>query len=65
MDIAVPNMNGLEVTQAIKKRFPDIQILLPTVHDDEEYLFRALQVGPLGFVGNSLTPRRRKLSRVP
>lgn len=50
MDIGMPGMNGLEATERIKHRFPDIQVLLLTVHDDEEYLFRALKVGASGYV---------------
>jgi len=50
MDIAMPNMNGLEAAAAIKKRWPDIHILLLTVHDDREYLFRALEVGASGYI---------------
>ncbi len=50
MDIAMPGMSGLEATEIIKQRFPKIQVLLLTVHDDEEYLFRALKVGASGYV---------------
>lgn len=50
MDIAMPDMNGLEAAETIKKRFPNIHILLLTVHDDREYLFRALEVGTSGYV---------------
>lgn len=50
MDIGLPDMSGLEATEIIKKRFPDIHILFLTVHDDQEYLFRALEVGASGYV---------------
>jgi two-component system response regulator NreC len=50
MDIAMPAMNGLEATEIIKNRFPQIGVLLLTVHDDREYLFRALEVGASGYV---------------
>ena len=50
MDIAMPDMNGLEATEIIKKRFPNSHVLLLTVHDDREYLFRALEVGAAGYV---------------
>jgi len=50
MDIGMPGMTGLEATEIIKQRSPNIQILLLTVHDDEEYLFRALKVGASGYV---------------
>lgn len=50
MGIAMPGMNGLEATERIKQQYPDIQVLLLTVHDDEEYLFRALKVGASDYV---------------
>lgn len=50
MDIGMPDMNGLEATAIIKKRFPTIRVLLLTVHDDPEYLFRALEVGASGYI---------------
>lgn len=50
MDIGMPDVNGLEATEIVKQRFPGIQVLLLTVHDDEEYLFRALKVGASGYV---------------
>ncbi|MFQ5593205.1 MAG: LuxR C-terminal-related transcriptional regulator [Anaerolineae bacterium] len=50
MDIGMPGMTGLEATERIKQQFANIQVLLLTVHDDEEYLFRALRVGASGYV---------------
>lgn len=50
MDIGMPELNGLEATAIIKRQFPHIQILLLTVHDDREYLFKALEVAASGYV---------------
>lgn len=50
MDIAMPGISGLEVTQEIKKRSPRTQVLILTVHDREDYLFRALRAGASGYV---------------
>ncbi len=50
MDIGMPNMNGLDATEVIGQRLPSSHVLLLTVHDDEEYLFRALKVGASGYV---------------
>jgi len=50
MDIGMPGMNGLEAAETIKQRYPGVQVLMLTVHDDEEYLFRALKAGASGYV---------------
>lgn len=50
MDIAMPDMTGLDATEIIKKHLPQVRLLLLTVHDDREYLFRGLEVGASGYV---------------
>ncbi|RME81609.1 MAG: DNA-binding response regulator [Caldilineae bacterium] len=50
MDIGMPGISGLDATAMIRERWPDVQVLLLTVHDDEAYLFRALKVGAAGYV---------------
>lgn len=50
MDIGMPVMNGMEATKQIKKRDQEVKILVLTMHDNEEYLFRVLQAGAAGYV---------------
>ncbi|MBI2854541.1 MAG: response regulator transcription factor [Chloroflexi bacterium] len=50
MDITMPAMSGLEATQTIKERHPDIQVLALTVHESSEYLRRALSLGASGYM---------------
>jgi len=50
MDIGMPKMNGLEASRQIKKRYPAVQILILTMHANEEYLFQVLQAGGSGYV---------------
>lgn len=50
MDIGMPGISGLEATQAIKGQLPDVQVLILTMHDREDYLFRALRAGASGYV---------------
>jgi two-component system response regulator NreC len=51
MDISMPpGENGLSATMRIKEAAPDIHILVLTMHDDEEYLFRMLQAGASGYI---------------
>lgn len=51
MDISMPHgMDGLAATEALKRQLPDTNILILTMHDDDEYLFRAIQIGASGYI---------------
>lgn len=50
MDIAMPGMNGLEATRKIKSRFPNIHILVLTMHRTDEYFFEMLKAGASGYM---------------
>jgi DNA-binding NarL/FixJ family response regulator len=55
MDIHLPGMNGLQLTQKVKKDFPDINIAILTDYDLPEYRQAAVQYGAdRFFVKNSL-----------
>jgi DNA-binding NarL/FixJ family response regulator len=50
MDVAMPEMNGLEATIQIKSRFPQVRVLILTQHDDYEYVEPMLRAGASGYV---------------
>ena len=50
MDIGMPELDGLEATARIKREMPSANVLLLTIHDDANYLFRALTVGASGYI---------------
>ncbi|WP_079477686.1 response regulator [Halobacillus salinus] len=51
MDLSMPHgKDGLSATSEIKKHFPDTHILILTMHDDEEYLFRGIELGASGCI---------------
>jgi two-component system response regulator NreC len=50
MDIAMPVMDGLEATRQIKAAFPNIQVLILTMHRSEEYFFEMLKAGASGYL---------------
>jgi two-component system, NarL family, response regulator NreC len=50
MDISMPNLDGLEATRQIKSRFPDVQILVLSMHRSDEYFFEMLRAGASGYI---------------
>src|SRR5512147_37561 len=50
MDIAMPGLGGLEATLEIKKREPDIKILVLSQYDDREYVSRFLKANVSGYI---------------
>jgi len=50
MDIAMPELNGIEATQQIKTEYPDVQVVILSMHSANEQIFRALQAGACGYL---------------
>lgn len=50
MDIAMPELNGIEATHLIHERAPDTQVVILSMHSNPEYVLRALQAGARGYV---------------
>ena len=50
LDINMPKMNGLEVLKALKDRKSKVKVLVLTVHNETEYLMKAVDIGINGYV---------------
>ena len=50
LDINMPEKNGLEVLDEIKKKEYDVKVLILTVHNELEYLLRAVDIGVDGYI---------------
>ncbi len=55
MDIALPGMDGIEVTAKIKKEFPDVCIIMLTMHVDEHLIIRSVEAGASAYLLKSTT----------
>ena len=50
LDINMPKMNGLEVLKKLKERKSKVKVLVLTVHNETEYLMKAVEIGINGYV---------------
>jgi DNA-binding NarL/FixJ family response regulator len=50
IDIAMPKLNGIEVTRRIKPACPSTAVLILSAYDDDEYIVALLEAGALGYV---------------
>jgi two-component system response regulator NreC len=50
MDIAMPHLNGLDAAAQIVRRHPDVGVLILSMHEEEDYLVRALSAGARGYL---------------
>ena len=56
MDIKLPGMSGIECVALLKKALPSLQVIMLTVYEDSERIFRALKAGADGYVVKSSPP---------
>ena len=50
MDIEMPKMNGIQATEVIKNKYPQIKIMMITVFDNDENIFNAIKAGADGYL---------------
>jgi DNA-binding NarL/FixJ family response regulator len=50
MDVRMPGMGGVEATKAIKSRFTDVEVLVMTAYEDDEFVFTLLEAGASGYL---------------
>jgi DNA-binding NarL/FixJ family response regulator len=50
LDVGMPRLTGLQAAREIKAQAPEVAVLILSMHDDERYVFEALQAGASGYV---------------
>jgi len=56
VDLAMPHMNGLQFAQRARREFPQLQMLLLSLHAEEQYALRAFKAGVNGYITKDCTP---------
>ncbi len=55
LDLNMPRMNGIDAIHKIKEISPQIKIIVLTIHDDEEYVYKVTSAGAEGFIQKDIT----------
>jgi DNA-binding NarL/FixJ family response regulator len=50
MDIRMPELSGIQATKQIKAECPDVQVILLTMHDEDDYVFEGLAAGASNYL---------------
>lgn len=58
MDIRLPGMSGIDCVAELKQLLPSLQIIMLTVYEDSESIFRALKAGAAGYLVKSGPPAK-------
>ena len=58
IDISMPIMDGLEVVSQIHHYYPKMPILILTMHEEEQYVFRAISAGAKGYITKRSAPEQ-------
>jgi DNA-binding NarL/FixJ family response regulator len=58
MDINMPGMNGIECVERLKRSMPEVQIVMLTIYEDTEQIFKALAAGATGYLLKRLSPSK-------
>lgn len=56
MDIEMPKMNGIEAVEKVAHKYPQIKVIMLTVFDNDEHIFKAIQAGANGYFLKEVDP---------
>ncbi len=58
IDISMPIIDGLEVITQLKSEFPELPILVLTMHEEHQYVIRAIETGAMGYITKQSAPEQ-------
>jgi DNA-binding NarL/FixJ family response regulator len=62
LDLELPGINGIQVTQRVKRRAPEVEILILTSFEDEQKVYEAIQAGASGYLVKRVGPEKIRSS---
>lgn len=58
IDISMPGLDGLEVVARLKAEVPDLPVLVLTMHEEAQYVVRAIEAGAMGYLTKQSAPEQ-------
>jgi len=58
IDISMPEFDGLEVTTRLLDDYPDLPVIILTMHEEEQYVVRAIEAGAMGYITKKSAPEK-------
>jgi DNA-binding NarL/FixJ family response regulator len=58
IDISMPGLDGLEVTARLRDEFPGLPVIILTMHEEEQYVVRAIEAGAKGYITKKSAPEQ-------
>lgn len=58
VDISMPGLDGLEVVSQLKIHLPELPVIVLTMHEEEQYVVRAIEAGAMGYVTKRAAPEQ-------
>jgi DNA-binding NarL/FixJ family response regulator len=62
LDIAMPELSGLEVAEQVCSKYPNINVIILSMHNNEEYILQALRAGASGYLLKDASPMELELA---
>jgi len=58
IDISMPGLDGLEVVSQLRSHYPELPVLILTMHEEGQYVVRAIQAGAMGYITKQSAPEQ-------
>ena len=58
VDISMPEIGGLEVIHRLRPEYPDLPILILTMHEEQQYAVRVIEAGAMGYITKKSAPEQ-------
>ncbi len=58
IDISMPEIDGLEVLQQLQPEYPELPILILTMHEEQQYIVHAIEAGARGYITKKSAPEQ-------